>query len=262
MKRTDLDLIGQYFAATRPDMLTAPVIAHTEWRRIVTAVGASMQGAPWAHLYRHDRWLAETGAEVREPTPTEGEPYELEGAWYNLTESDALDRGLVADPSAPCWRVPRNLSADGTPYRDASACTIMDAITGEWRNMTVAETMLYPAPPPVDPATYADARESSGRSDYCRVTDPAGSVVCTRPRGHTGLHAAMQSNGVLYRTPWSGRRPAPAAAIRAAASRECGDEYEDDDGEIHSCTERRGHDDETSSHYDPDIEHSDGDVTW
>jgi hypothetical protein len=260
VKRSDLELIQRYFANTRPDLRTAPVVEHTEWRRIVTAIGQAFQGSPWAHLHDPEAWLNGTGADVREPAPAVGEPYEVDGAWYNLTESEALSRGLVPDPSEPCWRVPRNLDSAGVPYHDAVNRTIMDAATGEWRAMTPSEVAQYPAPAPVNPADYADAREDSARRDYCRVEDPTHMYVCTRPRGHTGLHAAMRSSGVLLRAPWAAPTPVPPAA--RAPVRHCGDEYEDDDGEIHVCTERRGHDDDQSSHYDPDIEHSDGDITW
>lgn len=249
MKRSDLELIQRYFANTRPDMRRATVAAHDEWRRIVTAIGQSFQGSPWAHLHDPQAWLAGTGAEVREPAPVEGEPYEVDGAWYNLTESEATARGLVPDPTAPRWLVPRNLGPDGTPYRDAENRTIIDAVTGEWRDMTPAEAALYPAPPPVNPADYVDARTRDGRHDYCRSPDPQGTYVCTRPRGHAGLHAAAERSGALLRSPWSAPPARPAQPAR-----HCGAEYEDDEGTTHSCTQRPGHEDE---HYD-----NDSDFSW
>lgn len=268
MKRTDLDYIERALANLRPHMRDAPVIVHDEWRRIVEGLGEAFAGSPWAHLHDNGAWLHGTGAEVREPSPREGEPFERDGAWYNLTESDALARGLVADPSSPRWLVPRNRGPDGSIVMDRVARQIVDPVVGEWRAMTPEEEIAYPAPGE-PPREAWEGAERTTRNDYCsaesRPTRLGGrGFVCTMPPGHAGLHEAVSSRGLRYCEPWGDDAPARPAArpARVAPVRVCGDEYADDDGDIHTCTEVRGHDDEQSRNYDPDIEHSDGDITW
>jgi hypothetical protein len=270
MKRSDLVYIAAVLQGLKPDARTAPVIQTTEWRRVVVALGRSFRGTPWAHLYAEEAWLADTDAATPEPSPRENEPYELEGAWYNLTESEGLARGLVQDPSAPRWLTPRNLGPDGSPIVDRENGQILDAVSGEWRTMTPAEVARYPAPV-VEAGTPGapprDAWEGLGHI-YCYTESPhrntrsgAGVYVCTRPAGHAGIHEAVDSAGTRYCAPWNARpsRPAP---VPVPVVRTCGDEYEDEDGDIHNCTEVRGHDDDQSRNYDPDLMHSDGDITW
>ena len=195
MKRTDLELIQRYLANLRPNLTTDPVVMHTEWRRVVAGLGEAFRESPWAHLHDPAAWLHGTGAEVLEPAPREGEPYERDGAWYNLTESEALARGLVADTSAPRWLIPRNLDSRGQVVRDEEGGQVIDAVTGEWRDMTGAERARWPRSSgegEEDPAN-ADAREGDHRrGQYCRVQDPTGRFVCTRPPGHEGCHIAVR----------------------------------------------------------------------
>lgn len=275
MKRSDLAYITAALRQLKPDPRTAPVIQTTEWRRIVLALGHTFSRSPWRHLHDPDAYLAATDAATPEPSPTD--PYESDGAWYNLTESEGLERGLVQDPSAPRWLVPRNRGPDGFPIVDVSVGQIIDAISGEWRDMTDAERAHYavtvPAPgqitgvPAPVPPTDAWETNANARRGYCGAlspTDPdAGRAFsCTRPPGHSSVHEAVTGVGRRYCAPWAtdhAARPArlTAAAVRAAAQatrRSCGDEYEDEEGDVHSCTEPRGHHDHS--------DHSDGDITW
>lgn len=233
MRRQDLAYIQRAFANTRPDMRTAPVSDHNEWRRIVTQIGAAFEGSPWAHLHDPDEWLEGTGAAVREPAPREGEPYEADGTWFNLTESEATARGLIQSPYAAGWVTPRNLDASGEVIRDAVARVIMDAVTGEWRDMTPAEGARYPLPEGLEGVPYPDAVVTGARTHYCREPDPSGCFVCSRPPGHAGLHVAMSA------TRLEGLCPPWIAAARPTGR--CDMEHELEDGEVVRCDRRRGH---------------------